>query len=151
MKVESMPVSHFNVLISVAQLLKEPAGSSRKYDIRGIVGEQARSSIQGEVTLVRTGQGILVRGELDVKVRLVCSRCLDVFPDSISLRVEEEFLPTTHVFDGLPLALSEERPSSTIDSNHMLDLGEVIRQYTLLNLPMKPLCRPDCTGIKEMD
>ncbi len=151
MKVRKITESHFTGLLNVAQLLKEPVGSSRQYDIHEIINERAESCIEGELTLVRSGQGILVRGELAVRVGLVCSRCLDVFPGSISLHIEEVFLPTTDVFNGLPLALSEEFPNSTIDSNHMLDVGEVIRQYTLLNLPVKPLCRPDCTGIKEMD
>jgi len=151
MKVEKITESHFKGLINVAQLLKEPVGSSRKYDIRQIGNEQAESSIEGELTLVRSGQGILVRGQLTIKVGLVCSRCLNVFPSSVNLNIEEDFLATTDVFGGLPLASSEESPNLTIDSNHMLDVGEVIRQYTLLNLPIKPLCRPDCTGIKEMD
>jgi uncharacterized protein len=151
MKVEGITESHFKGLVNVAQLLKEPVGSSRKYNIHEIIDEPAESSIEGELTLVRSGQGIFVRGELAVKVGLVCSRCLGVFPASVVFGIEEEFLPTTDVFNGLRLALSEESPNSTIDGNHMLDVGEVIRQYTLLNLPMKPLCRPDCTGIKEMD
>lgn len=151
MKVEKITESHFKGLINVAQLLKEPVGSSRKYDIPQIGNEQAESSIEGELTLVRSGQGILVRGQLAIKVGLVCSRCLNVFPSSVNLNIEEDFLATTDVFDGLPLASCEESPNSTIDSNHMLDVGEAIRQYTLLNLPMKPLCRPDCAGIKEMD
>jgi uncharacterized protein len=151
MQVERTTESHFKGLVNVAQLLKERVGSSRKYNIHQIISERAESSIEGELTLVRSGQGILVWGELAVRVELVCSRCLGVFPGSVVLSIEEEFLPTTDVFDGLHLALSEESPDSTIDGNHMLDVGELIRQYTLLNLPMKPLCRPDCTGIKEMD
>lgn len=151
MKVERTTGTYPKGLVSVAQLLKERVGSSRRYDIHRIAGEQAKSSIQGEVTLIRTGQGILVRGELAVRAELVCSRCLGVFPGSISFSIEEEVLRATDEFHGLPLASSQQFPNSAIDNDQMLDLGEVIRQYTLLNLPMKPLCRPHCTGIKEMD
>jgi len=151
MKVQRMTGSHFEGLVNVAQLLKEPIGSSRKYNIYDIITEQVENSVEGELTLVRSGQGILVRGGLAVKVPLLCSRCLNVFPGCVVFTIEEESLPTTDVFNGLPLPLSQESPNCTIDSNHMLDVGEIIRQYTLLNLPMKPLCRPDCNGIREID
>jgi uncharacterized protein len=146
-----MTGSHSEGLVNVAQLLKEPVGSTRKYNIREIINEQVENSVKGELTLVRSGQGILVQGELAVKVPLVCSRCLNAFLGCVIFTIEEESLPTTDVSSGLPVALSQESPNCTIDSNHMLDVGEIIRQYTLLSLPMKPLCRPDCTGIREMN
>jgi uncharacterized protein len=151
MKVQSITGIHFDGLVNVAQLLKEPVGSSRKYSVHEIIHEQAENSVEGELTLIRSGQGILVHGKLAVKVRLWCSRCLNAFSSCVIFSIEEECLPTTDVLNGLPLASFEESTNCTIDTNHMLDVGEIIRQYTLLNLPMKPLCSPDCTGIKEID
>ncbi|MBM3157836.1 MAG: DUF177 domain-containing protein, partial [Chloroflexi bacterium] len=34
-----------------------------------------------------------------------------------------------------------------INENHILDLSEAIRQYTIMALPMKPVCREDCAGL----
>jgi uncharacterized protein len=51
------------------------------------------------------------------------------------------------VSGDLALSSSEQSGKFTIDNKKILDLSELIRQYTLLNLPMKPLCRPDCPGI----
>ena len=138
-------------LVNVAQLLKEPIGSSRSYDIDEVIDEQVAGSVKGKITLVRSRQGILVRGKLTAEVELIGSRCLNTFLYPISFTIEEEFLPTVDISSGLPLFLSEESNGFNIDSNHMLDLGKLIRQYILLNLPMKPLCRPDCAGIKEMN
>jgi len=137
MKVEDLNKSQLTGAINVAQLLKDPTGSSRNYDVNTIIEKQPEGSIEGEITLIHTGQGILVRSKLSVQVELVCGRCLKRFP-------------TIDISSGLPLHLSEESEGFTIDKNHVLDLGELIRQYILLNLPMKPLCRPDCAGIKEM-
>jgi uncharacterized protein len=142
MKLEEFEKQTFSNLINVSQLLREPVGSSRSYHARDVVGEKARDSIEGEVTLIGSGRGILVKGEMVVKVELTCSRCLDNFLYLVSFSMEEEFLPST------ASSLAEE-VSFTIDSNHMLDLGEAIWQYILLNLPMKPLCRFDCPGLKE--
>jgi uncharacterized protein len=64
----------------------------------------------------------------------------------MSFAAEEEFLP---ISDDSALSSPEQSGEFTIDDNNILDLGELIRQYVLLNLPMKPLCRPDCPGMKE--
>ena len=150
MKADEFGKNQLKGLVNVAQLLKEPTGSSRSYDAAEIIKGEAGDSIQGSIALTHAGQGILVQGKLSAQVELVCSRCLKPFPYSLNFSLEEEFLPTIDVSSGLPLSLPEESEGFTIDGNHILDLGEVIRQYILLNLPMKPLCQPDCAGIKEM-
>jgi len=148
MKAEELKGKPFKGLIDVSQLLKQPTGSSCSYYAGEIVGEQAKDSVQGTVKLTHSGQGILVQAELTAAVELTCSRCLNEFLCPVNFRIEEEFLPAINVPSSLPLC--EESADLTIDSHNMLDLGEVIRQYILLNLPMKPVCRPDCTGIKEI-
>ena len=150
MKVDELGENQLKGLVNVAQLLKEPTGSSRSYDASEVIKGQPPGFIQGSIALTHAGQGILVQGKLSAKVELVCSRCLKPFPYSLNFSLEEEFLPTIDVSSGLPLSLPEEAEGFTINGNHILDLGEVIRQYILLNLPMKPLCQPDCAGIKEM-
>ena len=138
-------------LVNVAQLLKEPVGSRRSYDINGIIKEQVESSIEGKIVLIRSGRGVLIQGELAAEIKLTCSRCLDNFLCPVSFTVEEEVLPVDDLSRDLVLSLPEKAEGFTIDINCILDLGELIRQYTLLNLPMKPLCRPECAGIKEMN
>jgi len=67
----------------------------------------------------------------------------------MSFAAEEEFLPILDTAGSLALSLAEQAEEFTIDAKNILDLSELIRQYTLLDLPMKPLCRPDCSGMKE--
>ncbi len=59
------------------------------------------------------------------------------------------FYPSIDILTGLPQGLPEEDASSsfTIDEHHILDTSEMIRQYCLLAIPMKPLCRVDCAGL----
>ena len=131
--------------INVAQLLKEPVGSTRSYQINESVGKEGTNSIKGEVTLTHTNRGILVKGTMTANVTGVCSRCLNSADCSVNFDLEDEFLPSMDTPKGL--SLPKEPDSFAIDSNHVLDLSEVIRQYTLLAMPTKLLCRPDCAGI----
>jgi len=136
-------------LINVALLLKEPIGSSQSYGIEGMLGDEIEGSVEGRAKMIHITRGILVQCELSAEIKLICSRCLEAFLCPISLTAEEEFVPVTDVSDDSALTSPERLEQFTIDDRNMLDLGELIRQYVLLNLPMKPLCRPDCSGMKE--
>ncbi len=135
--------------IKVSQLLKEPVGSSQSYDISGLMDEEVEGFIEGKAKLIHINQGILVQCELTAEVKLMCSRCLNTFQLPISFTAEEEFVLVSNVPDELVLSSPEQSEKFTIDGKHILDLTELIRQYTLLNLPMKPLCRPNCPGINS--
>ena len=138
-----------SALINVAQLLKEPVGSSQSHDMSGMIGEGVEGFVEGKAKVIRISRGVLVQCKLTAEVKLICSRCLNTFLCPISFTAEEEFLPVSDVSGDLALSSPEQSEGSTIDNKNVLDLSELIRQYILLNLPMKPLCRPDCPGIKE--
>jgi uncharacterized protein len=41
----------------------------------------------------------------------------------------------------------EEETDLKLDANHLLNLGEAIRQQILVSLPINPLCGEDCPGL----
>ena len=136
--------------INVSQLLKEPIGSSRKYKIDetlDIAEDKRDNAVSGEISLLRTQRGILARAELHTELELTCSRCLSAFRYPLDINFEEEYIQTVNVNSGLPLETSGEPGSFTIDEHHIVDLREAVRQYALLLIPMKPLCREDCAGL----
>jgi len=136
--------------INVSQLLKEAIGSSRRYKIDETIDidENKRDCrVGGEVSLMRTQRGVLVRGEMHTGLELTCSRCLSAFSYPLSISFEEEYIQSIDVDSGLPLNSSGEPGSFIIDEHHVIDLTEAICQYALLAIPMKPLCRGDCAGL----
>jgi uncharacterized protein len=137
------------IQLNVSQLLKETIGSTRDNEVSGavdITGDGISSQIQGEVTLTRIDRGCLVKGRLHTEVEITCSRCLSLFGYPLALDIEEEYFPLIDVSTGSPLAMPDEPGSFTINEHHVIDLTEAIRQYALLAMPMKPLCREDCAG-----
>ncbi|MFH0914084.1 MAG: DUF177 domain-containing protein [Chloroflexota bacterium] len=134
---------------NVAQLLKEPIGSTRHYrveDSLDLLGEGHTSRVEGEANLIRTNRSVMVTAKLKTEVAVTCSRCLSPFRLPLTLSMEEEFFPIIDILTGLPPPPSEEPGAFTIDEHHILDLTEAVRQYTLLAIPMKLLCREDCAG-----
>ena len=136
--------------INVSQLLKEPVGSERDYQISDtidIMDNGSSSMIQGNVRLTRTNRSILVKGKFNIMIELACARCLDAFGCPLALSFEEEYIPASDIADGDFVPPSDEPGLFSIDDNHFIDLTEAIRQYALIALPMKPLCRQDCSGL----
>jgi uncharacterized protein len=135
--------------INVAQLLKEPIGSERSYKIAGRVDIDGSGTVpvEGSAEMTRTNRSILVKGRFSLNVDVSCARCLKQFILPLELEFEEEYFPLLDV-GAAPMPEPEEPTSFTIDEYQVLDLTEAIRQYSVMAIPMKPLCRADCAGFK---
>ncbi|MBM4446854.1 MAG: DUF177 domain-containing protein [Chloroflexi bacterium] len=138
-----MLIDRFN--IGVSQLLKEPIGASCSYQIDGSLDTDDINSVKGAIILTRTNRGIVVKGEMKTLVTGICSRCLKLIDYKVIYDFEEECLPSVSTSEDL--SSPGQSDNLIIDESHMLDLSEVIRQYALLAMPAKPLCRLDCAGI----
>ena len=138
---------------NVAQLLKSPTGTIRSYKIREDIIDldpavDPLSTLDGEITMIRTVDGVLVSGDIHTSVELSCGRCLDLFAMPLRFSVEEEFHPSIDIITGAKIPVTAEgEPETRIDIHHILDLGEVLRQNLLLAVPMYPICRSKCKGL----
>lgn len=140
---------------NVAQLLKEPTGATREYeieeDIEGIDRENIHPAgpLKGKLTFLHAGRyNILVTGTLKVPLHLFCTRCLDPVVKEITVELEEEFKATVDVNTGVRLHWGEDvEECNLINEGHILDLTEVVRQNIIVNIPIKVLCKPDCKGL----
>jgi uncharacterized protein len=111
--------------INVSKLLKEPVGSERNYQVSGTIN-------------------IMDNGKSS---KVACARCLKMFGCPLVLDFEEEYFPTSDIASGDVLTPPDEPCCFTIDEYQVIDLTEAVRQYALMALPMKPLCRQDCAGL----
>ena len=133
---------------NVAQLLKAPVGSIRTLPVDDNLEDNGKVyHVKGELTLVRTNNSILAEGMLATQIRITCSRCLKPFTLKLPLKIQEEFFPTIDIVTGMKLPKPEDPGSFTIDEHHILDLKEAIRQYIVIAMPMKPLCKVQCAGL----
>lgn len=139
------------MLYNVSQLMREPTGAIRQYDVDDAVpapfGPGPDLRVRGHATLVRTPRGLVVRAHLDGDAVIECGRCLTVCTTPIEFDVDEEFFPTVDPFTGAKLPPPEDENAFLIDDAHHLDLTEAVRQAASLTEPMQPLCRDDCRGL----
>ena len=140
------------MLYNVSQILMEPIGSTRLFDLdepAPFVEEgQAKGRVTGGVRLLRTHHGLVVNAALDVQAYVACARCLTDFVRASALILEEECYSTIEPNTGRWLSPPDESERVVhIDSRQMLDLSDVLRQYLITEEPLKTLCRSDCRGL----
>jgi len=102
----------------------------------------------------KNGEEYLVEGHLQAALVTECGRCLGV----AKLPVDTRFASLFSRASGQPArgAAVEELEADDADdedlsreefSGHAIVLDELIREYLVLEVPMQPLCSPDCQGI----
>ena len=133
--------------LNVSQLLMQPSGSSREYfldEVASLTEDIREARIQGRVNLLRTNKSVWVSAALDSAIDSECGRCLTPYSHPIHLDIEEEFVPTLNPLTGAkaPPPDNEIKDYCVIDENHILDLTDTVREYTIMALPMKPFVRP---------
>jgi uncharacterized protein len=100
------------------------------------------AEIELDLTLQSVSEGVLVTGSVSAPMAGTCSRCLEPFTDEIELQLTELFAypdsTTEHTTD-------EDEVYRLVDD--MIDLEPVIVDMVGLELPLQPLCEPDCPGL----
>ena len=106
--------------------------------------ERFDRNVRVEVALEKNTRQLYARVQFSTVGKFTCDRCLDEFEREIASGYS-----VVYVMDGdAPEHVqgSEEIQVITPDTN-TVDLGEDVRQYALLALPYKILCRDDCAGL----
>ncbi len=135
-------------LVPVTTLRRVP-GSSRHEARVGRVGAlevaesrvAAGSDVSADVVLSALDGGIEVEGSVSSVWEGECRRCLSSVRGVITCEVRELFRPRRR----------HEKPDDDEETypleSEMLDLGPLVRDALLLELPVAPLCRDDCAGL----
>ncbi len=104
-----------------------------------------RIKISGSV--VKEGTNLHLRGEVDLTVHTLCSRCGEEIDFPLASDFDLVLMPDPERTSELERQLSPE------DLNHIyyrgpeLDLTPYFQEQIALELPIQFLCRPECKGI----
>ncbi|WP_334025554.1 DUF177 domain-containing protein [Nocardia terpenica] len=94
------------------------------------------------LTLQSVSEGVLVTGTVSAPLAGECSRCLEPFTDTVDLRLTELF---AYPDSATEQTTEEDEIHRLVDD--MIDLEPVIIDGVGLELPLQPLCEPDCVGL----
>jgi uncharacterized protein len=98
------------------------------------------AEVRLDVALASLVGGIEVSGTVRAPWRGECRRCLQPIGGDLDTEVRELYRPADA--DGS----EPDEDTYELGSDH-LDLAPLARDALLLELPLAPLCRPDCAGL----
>ncbi len=96
--------------------------------------------------LLQKGQ-VLITGRLQAELHLVCSRCLGASPVQIDKNVDLEYSPDPQVEEGEEIGLEYSDLEVGFYRGDRINLGDLVNEQLLLEVPMKTICREDCRGL----
>ena len=91
--------------------------------------------------------GYLLRARLRYEQSLLCDRCLGTVKEPVATSLELLLLPPTALEEADEVELEEQDLSLLALEGEELDTEPLILEQVQLNLPMKPLCSPECQGL----
>ncbi|GAA5084111.1 YceD family protein [Nocardia iowensis] len=107
-----------------------------------LVGVPVGADVVLDLQQQAVSEGVLVTGTVTAPIEGECSRCLEPFTDEVNVRITELF--------AYPDSTTEQTTDDD-DSYRMvddtIDLEPVIIDVIGIELPLQPLCTPDCAGL----
>lgn len=133
---------HSPLRLNVGFVVAQSAGFSRDFPFDvpqiDIPPDLHISNLTGSIRATRTPQGILLQADLLAQVNLECVRCLTEFKQGLHVEFTELYAFSQRYATDSGLIMPE---------SGIIDLTPVLRDYILLEIPISPLCRPDCKGL----
>lgn len=135
------------VIFNVSTLLQEPIGSVRVHQVDAtlLVIDEEPLTVSGSMRLLRTDGSVLVEAELEAVVVAVCDRCLRELSLPLTLALREEYWPPVDPLRQAVVEVPEGREGFAVVEGH-IDLREAIRQYVVMERPMRTDCGAGCPG-----
>jgi uncharacterized protein len=96
-----------------------------------------------DATIDKTGRQLFLESKIRTTATLTCDRCLAEFQNELVARYRIVYLT-----DELTAKEEEDAEIQYLSPDaNLLDLGEDVRQYLVLAIPQKILCREECEGL----
>ncbi|MCK5800369.1 MAG: DUF177 domain-containing protein [Deltaproteobacteria bacterium] len=144
--------------LNIAKLGEEAFSFERDLDdgtLRELLGGGSLELLAGEtfaalrLVVTRMDNTVFIRGSMRGRFHVPCSRCLE--PAAVTLDEENLALmflpPAALAVDGEELELDIEDLATYAHDGERIDVGELLREYLLLAIPIAPLCHEACAGI----
>lgn len=128
-------------VLNVGFIVAQTVGYSREFPCefeQVWLEEDTFRDVQGVITVTRTGQGLLFQTQMAATTQVACTRCLEHFDLRLESQFDELFAFSANAVEDTDLILPE---------SGRVDFAPLLREYLLLEVPIQPVCRPDCKGL----
>jgi len=131
--------------LDVSYLVKGSPGTYKEFDFTfpqlSFPDDLLLVDIKGLITVSVTEDGVVVDGKINAVTELSCSRCLDPYWQPVNIEFTEIF--SSHPVDHAENDLGEQ----PLPADGSIDLTPIIRDYALLDIPIRQVCKDECKGL----
>jgi uncharacterized protein len=127
--------------INVGFIVHEEIGYDHEFPFevsKIVIDDLELRNVEGSVHVGRTQQGLVVQGSFEGDTTIQCVRCLKDFSHHLNWDITELYAFHNKPVDEMGLILPESA---------QIDLAPILREYALLEVPIKPLHDPECKGL----
>jgi uncharacterized protein len=128
--------------LNVGFIVHQGIGYSREFEFvvpkLPLPPDQELRDLTGTARFTRTPQGLLSQVKMRATLYTDCARCLTTFPQPLDIDFTELY--------AFALKFATESGLILPDDGNV-DLEPLVREYMLLEVPLNPLCKPDCKGL----
>lgn len=128
--------------INVGFIVSNDVGFSNEFpfdfDKVKVADDLELHDFHGSAIVSRTPQGLLLTGGFQATFKVECVRCLNEFDQTIRWEMTELFAFNEKSVTDSGLLLPDDA---------QIDLAPLVRDYALTEVPISPVCKPDCKGL----
>jgi uncharacterized protein len=127
--------------LNVGFIINAETGFNRDFDFYLPIfkdDDLALAEVEGLAKISRTPQGLLVQAEFTGATNLECVRCLSEYAQKLKWEFTELYAFKRENITESGLLVPEDAH---------IDLQPLVRDFAILEIPIKPLCREDCKGL----
>lgn len=138
---------------AVSGILADVPGTLRDYAVEDVDVEVddlvLAEPVNGTIRVARTNRGLVVDAKLTTALAGECARCLRPLVTPVTMRIDEEVLPTIDLGSGLAVPLEEggDPEAPRLTDHHELEMRPLVEEAISLQEPIAPLCEPGCPGL----
>jgi len=129
---------------NIGFLLNVPLGTFRDFEFEfpalRFSQDFELQEFHGVVRITRTAEGLLAEGDFKGKIGAECVRCLDTGLITLHSQFQELYAFRSHVRE-------EGDAELVVPDDGYIDLTSLVHEYMILEIPISPLCKPDCAGL----
>ncbi|AMM41786.1 protein containing DUF177 [Candidatus Desulfofervidus auxilii] len=103
--------------------------------------------VVAKLKLKLMGEKVHIIGEIHTKLKLFCARCLETFVFPLNTTMDFTLVPSNQLPKTETLRLKKEDLEVEFFNGAEIDLAQIVMGQIFLNIPMKPLCQPNCAGL----
>ncbi len=127
--------------LNVGYLFNKPIGTSRDIPVNFEdlqIDDLDIRNLESVVRVSRTREGLLLQVTAKTKIKTECVRCLEAFYQPVEVTFEELYqFPSRY----------REETDLVLPPDGYIDLAPLYREYLLLAIPIRSICKPDCRGL----